>query len=70
MGVTSPRKHIDSDAPAPKVTTFRVDPDVLACLDLYATRTRRSRNSAVNYLLMGALDRDDGRFNSPERHDT
>lgn len=68
--MTSQRKHIDSDTPAPKVTTFRVDSDVLTRLDLYATRTRRSRNSAVNYLLMGALDREDGRFDSPERHDT
>ncbi len=70
MGVTSQRKHIDSEAPAPKVTTLRIDADVLARLDGYATRTRRSRNSAVNYLLMGALDCEDGRFDSPERRDT
>jgi predicted transcriptional regulator len=54
--VTSPRTHIDSDVPAPRVTTFRVDRDVLCRLDVYAVRTRRSRNSAVNYLLMVALD--------------
>lgn len=46
-------------AEQPKVTTFRVDADVLARLDAYATRTRRSRNSAVNYLLQVALDAED-----------
>lgn len=62
--MTAPRRRTDSntladmsaDAPTPKVTTFRVDPDVLDRLDAYAARTRRSRNSAVNYLLMVALD--------------
>lgn len=69
MGVTSPRKHIDSDLPAPRVTTFRVDRDVLNRLDVYAVRTRRSRNSAVNYLLMVALDQEDAaRLDAPERH--
>jgi predicted transcriptional regulator len=69
MGVTSPRKHIDSDVPAPRVTTFRVDRDVLNRLDIYAVRTRRSRNSAVNDLLMVALDQEDAaRFDAPERH--
>lgn len=50
----------------PKVTTFRVDADVLARLDAYAARTRRSRNSAVNYLLQVALDQEADR-NLPER---
>jgi hypothetical protein len=50
----------------PKVTTFRVDTDVLALLDAYAARTRRSRNSAVNYLLQVALDQETGR-DLPER---
>jgi predicted transcriptional regulator len=69
MGVASPRKHIDSDVPAPRVTTFRVDRDVLNRLDIYAVRTRRSRNSAVNDLLMVALDQEDAtRFDAPERH--
>lgn len=66
--MTAPRKQNDSEAlvfrmpadrPAPKVTTFRVDPDVLDRLDAYAARTRRSRNSAVNYLLVVALDHED-----------
>lgn len=46
-------------ADPPKVTTFRVDADVLARLDAYAARTRRSRNSAVNYLLLVALDEEE-----------
>lgn len=50
---------MNSLAPQPKVTTFRVDPDVLARLDAYAARTRRSRNSAVNYLLHVGLDAED-----------
>ncbi len=50
----------------PKVTTFRVDADVLARLDAYAARTRRSRNSAVNYLLQVALDME-ANPNLPER---
>ncbi len=71
--MTARRQHTDSemlafcmseDAPTPKVTTFRVDPDVLDRLDAYAARTRRSRNSAVNYLLLVALDHLDER---PER---
>lgn len=48
-------------ADQPKVTTFRVDADVLARLDAYAARTRRSRNSAVNYLLEVGLDAEDAR---------
>lgn len=44
-------------ADQPKITTtFRVDADVLARLDSYAARTRRSRNSAMNYLLHVGLD--------------
>lgn len=74
----APRKHDDCEvlaprtaATAPKVTTFRVDRDFLARLDAYATRTRRSRNGAVNYLLEIALDFEDARFNPPkgQRHD-
>ena len=53
-------------ADQPKVTTFRVDADVLARLDAYAARTRRSRNSAVNYLLQVALDIEAGP-SPPER---
>lgn len=72
--MTSQRERNDSDTlagmsadtPTPKVTTFRVDPDVLDRLDAYAARTRRSRNSAVNYLLLVALDHEDSRFD-PER---
>jgi predicted transcriptional regulator len=56
---------MSADAPTPKVTTFRVDPDVLDRLDAYAARTRRSRNSAVNYLLLVALDQID--TEGPER---
>jgi hypothetical protein len=55
-------------ADQPKVTTFRVDADVLARLDAYAAQTRRSRNSAVNYLLQVGLDAEDAR-NLPERPD-
>lgn len=55
-------------ADQPKVTTFRVDADVLARLDTYAAQTRRSRNSAVNYLLQVGLDAEDAR-NLPERPD-
>jgi predicted transcriptional regulator len=58
-----------ADRPATKVTTFRVDPDVLDRLDAYAARTRRSRNSAVNYLLVVALDHEVARPDLPERHD-
>jgi predicted transcriptional regulator len=54
-----------TDQPQPKVTTFRVDADVLARLDAYAARTRRSRNSAVNYLLQVGLDHEADR-NLPE----
>jgi predicted transcriptional regulator len=55
-------------ADQPKVTTFRIDADVLARLDAYAAQTRRSRNSAVNYLLQVGLDAEDAR-NLPERPD-
>lgn len=55
-------------ADQPKVTTFRVDADVLARLDAYAAQTRRSRNSAVNYLLQVGLDAEEAR-NLPERPD-
>lgn len=57
-----------STADQPKVTTFRVDADVLALLDAYAARTRRSRNSAVNYLLEVGLDAEEAR-NPTERPD-
>jgi predicted transcriptional regulator len=56
--------------PTPRVTTFRIDPDVLERLDGYAARTRRSRNSAVNYLLEIALDQENARLDSPERNDS
>jgi predicted transcriptional regulator len=57
-----------TSADQPKVTTFRIDTDVLARLDAYAAQTRRSRNSAVNYLLQVGLDIEDAR-NLPERPD-
>ncbi|HLU28560.1 MAG TPA: hypothetical protein VKZ65_08995 [Glycomyces sp.] len=39
----------------PKVTTFRLDPDVCQMLDTFCQTTRRSKNNAVNYLLADAL---------------
>jgi hypothetical protein len=59
--------HMPS-ADQPKITTFRVDADVLARLDAYAARTRRSRNSAVNYLLVVGLDAEEAQ-NPTERPD-
>ena len=52
--------------PAPRVTTFRIDPALLDRIDAYASRTRRSRNGAVNYLLEIALNREDAQLDSPE----
>ncbi len=51
--------HMIDATRAPRVTTFRVDLDILDRLDAYAARTRRSRNGAVNYLLDIALDYED-----------
>lgn len=36
-------------------TTFRLDSDVREMLDAFCAETRRTRNSAVNYLLLQAL---------------
>jgi hypothetical protein len=42
----------------PKVTTVRLEPEVRAALDTYMKETRRSLNSAVNYLIAQALRAD------------
>lgn len=46
----------DSEAKQPKVTTFRLDPEIRAGAQAVADAERRSLNSAVNVLLGEALE--------------
>lgn len=61
-GVTS------DETTGPKVTTFRLDPDIREQVDAVATAERRSLNSTVNVLLAEALRaRDAACSPNPER---
>jgi len=43
-------------APVPGASTLRLDADIRDRVDVYAKRTRRSRNATVNYLAEVALN--------------
>jgi len=51
-----PEKVHAKRAPVPGASTLRLDADIRDRVDVYAKRTRRSRNATVNYLAEVALN--------------